>query len=279
MGAGQVVHLAPNRAHLVAHASVKTYALVQYHIAHRLLLHVVVVACDHCKLGCVSFLLLLGLRLGDGGHELLVNGIETIFTLVLGLGALGKGVALGIAEVIYLLLEVFVLLVVRIVALHFIGAELGHKFLLHTAVLLYLFVGELDSLEHIVLGDLLHFAFHHHYVLLGCSDHKLKVCTLGLGESGVDYKLTVDTGHAHFADRASEGEIGSCERCGCGEACQGVGLNVLLGADEAHLHKNFQMEIIRPQGADGPVYETGDEHLVVRGLAFTLEEASGEASC
>ena len=95
-------------------------------------------------------------------------------------------------------------------------------------------------------------------------------------ETGVDDELAVDAGNAHLAYRTAEGQVGGSESGGGCKACEGVGLGVLVGADEAHLHEHLKMEIIRPQGADGPVDETGYEDLVIRGFAFTLQKTSGE---
>ena len=96
------------------------------------------------------------------------------------------------------LAEVFILLVVRIITLCAVGAEFMHEFLLDAAVLLYLFVCELDCLEHVVLADFLEFAFHHHDVFLSSGNHEVDVGLCHFREVGVDAPLSVDTGYAHL---------------------------------------------------------------------------------
>ena len=140
--------------------------------------------------------LLLELLLGYGCEELLLDGLEALLALLLGLGGLGEGVALVVAEVVNGLLELLILDVVGIVALVHVGSELVHELLLHAAVPLYLLVGELDGLEHVVLADLLHLALDHHDVLLGGGDHEVEIRIVHLGEVGVDHELTVDAAHA-----------------------------------------------------------------------------------
>ena len=269
--AGQIADLAPDGADFVGLAAVEAQTFVEDHVAHGFLLHVVVVAVDHCGL---ELLILFG----KGCEELVLDGGESVFALMLGLGGLSEGVALVVAEFADGLAEVFVLLVVGIVAFCAVGAELGHELLLDAAVLLYLFVGEFDGLEHVLLADFLHFAFDHHDVFLGCGDHQFEVGVLVLAEGRVDDPLAVDPCDADFGDGTAEGQVGSGEGAGGGQAGEGVGLDVLLGGNQADVDEDFQVEIIRPQRADGAVDQTGDEHLVVGGTAFALEETSGETA-
>ena len=272
VGAGEVIHLAPDRADLVADTAVQADALVKDHVAHGFLLLGVVVALHERGL-------LLEFLLGNRGKEFLLDGLEAFLTLLLGLGGLGKGVALVIAEVVHGLLQLLVLEVVRIVALVHVRAELVHELLLHAAVLLDLLVGELDGLEHVVLGHLVHLALDHHDVLLGGGDHQFEVGVLHLGEVRVDDEFTANAAHAHLGNRTAERQVGGGKGAGGGQAGEGIRLDVLLGGDQTDVYENFQVEIIRPQRADGTVHQAGDEHLVVGGLALALQEAAGETPC
>ena len=271
VGAGEVIDLAPDRADLVGLAAVQTAAFVQDHVAHGFLLGVMVVAVDES-----------GLRLlvlfGQGGEELGLDGLETVLTLVLGSGALGEGVALAIAELVDGRAKGLVLLVVRVIALVHVRAELLHELLLDTAVLLDLLVGELDGLEHVVLGNLVHLTFHHHDVLLGGGDHQVEVGAGAVGEVGVDDELSVDAGDAHLGDRAAERQVGGGEGGGGGQAGQGIRLDVLLRGDQHNVHEDLEMEVIRPQRTDRTVHKAGDEHLVVRRTALALEETARETA-
>ena len=115
MGAREVANLAPDRAHLGAHATVEADALVENHVAHCLLLHIVVVAAGKGNaLGISLFLCLVG-RFRESCDELVKDGLEAVLTLVLRLCRLCKSVALVIAEILYGSLESLVLDVVRIV--------------------------------------------------------------------------------------------------------------------------------------------------------------------
>ena len=197
---------------------------------------------------------------------------------MLGRGALRQLVALVIAELADGGAKGFVLLVVRVVALVHVGAELVHELLLHAAVLLDLLVGELDGLEHVVLGHLVHLTFDHHDVLLGGGDHQVEVGAGAVGETGIDHELAVDAGDTDLGNRTAEGQVGGGEGGGGGQAGEGVGLDVLLRGDEHDVHEDLEMEVIRPEGADRTVHQAGDEHLVIGGTALALEETAGETA-
>ena len=162
----------------------------------------------------------------------------------------------------------------RIVALGLV-AELGDELLLHAAVALDLFVGELDGLEHVVLADLVHLTLDHHDVLLGGGDHQFEIAVGHLGEAGVNDEFAIDAGHADFRDRAAERQVGSGEGCGSSQAGECIGLGVLVSGDKAEVDEHLEVEIVRPERPDGTVDKTGDEDLVVRGLALALHEAAG----
>ncbi len=125
-------------------------------------------------------------------------------------------------------LEGFVFLVVRIIPLVDVGSKLLHELFLNAAVLLDFFVGELDGLEHVVLGNLVHFTFDHHNVLLGCGNHEVKVCPLVVLEAGVDDEFAVDAGNAHLAHWTAEGEVAGCECCRSCKSCKSIGLDILF---------------------------------------------------
>ena len=196
VGAGEIVHFAPDGAHFVGLAAVQTETFVQNHIAHGLFLLVTEVAVH-------QGLLLLEFFLGDGGQELVADGVETILTLVLGLCALGQLQAFVVASLVNSLAQILVLYIVRVIPLDVV-AKLCDELFLHAAVLLYLFVGKLDGLEHIVLADLVHFALYHHDILFCGCNHQLQVAVLHLAEGRVDPELAVNACHADLGNRAAE---------------------------------------------------------------------------
>ena len=271
VGAREVIHFAPDGAHLVGGAAVQALAFVQHQVAHGFLLHVVVVAVDHGTLHFQVFL-------GEAGLEFVADGVEAVLALMLGLGALGELIALVIASLVHGLAEVFVLLVVRVVALVHVRTQLVHEFFLHAAVLLDFFVGELDGLQHVVLGNLVHLTFYHHDIFLCGGNHQVQIGPFVVLETGVDDEFTVDAGYANLAHGTAEGQVAGGKGGRCGQTGKGIRLDVFLCRDEHYIHKDLQVEVLRPQRADGTVHKTGDEHLIVRGAAFALEETSGETA-
>ena len=271
VGARQVIDFAPDRAHLVAYTTVETYSLVENHIPHSFLLHVVIVPVD-------ERLLLFEFLLRNGGAELGLDGLEAVLTLMLRLCGLCKGIALVIAEFIDCLPEVLVLRVVRVIPLHLV-AELPDELLLDTAVLLDFLVGELDGLEHIVLADLFHLTLDHHYVLLGSGDHKFDVALFHLGESRVDYELAVDTAYANLGDRAFERQVRGGQGAGCGKSGKRVRLYVLLSGDQGDIHEGLEVVVRWPERPDRTVDETGDKNLIIRGFSFSLHKSARETAC
>ena len=278
MSARQIIHLAPDRSNLVAYASVKADTLIENHIAHSLLLHIVVVAgCEHKAL-CICLFLLLISRKRESCDEFVENGLEAVLTLVLRLCRLCESVALVIAELLDGSLERLVLNIVRIIPLD-VCSELCHKLLLHAAVLLDFLVSELDGIEHSLLAYLVHLTFNHHNILLGSSDHKFEVGILHLGEGRVDYKLSADAANANLTYRTAERQVGSCECAGSSEACKCVRLNILLCRNKCYIYKYFEVEITWPERADRTVNKAADENLVVACLSFPLHKSAREASC
>ncbi len=165
---GKISHFAPDGAHLRAVTAVQADAFVQDKVAHRFLLNIVVVPLHE---GC----LFLEFLFGNGCKEFFLDGLEAGFALMLGLCFLCEGVALVIACSLNCLAEFFILHVVRVVALGAVRSELVHEFFLDAAVLLDLFMSDLDGLEHVGLAHFLHFTFHHHDVLFGGGYHQFDV--------------------------------------------------------------------------------------------------------
>ena len=251
-------------------AAVKTDALVEDEVAHGFLLLVVVVAVYHCGL-CLLVLF------GEGSEEVGLDLLKSFGTLLLWLCRLCKLIAPAVAELVHGFAEVFVLFVVRIVPLYGLAA-LPVDLKLYAAVLPDFFMCKLDGLEHHVLGDLLHLAFDHHDVLLGCSHHKLEVCLFRLGECRVDPELAVNPCHAYFGDRSEERKVACCQGCGCCKSCKCVRLDVLLGGDEPDIHEYCKVEIFREKRPEGAVHEPCYKDFIVGSLSFPFHESSRKSS-
>ena len=271
VGGGQVAHFAPDGTDLVRTAAVETLALVEDHVAHGLLQHVVVeILVD--QRGLLDELLL---RITRG--ELGLQGVEEVLALVLHRAARGDGVGL-VVELLDDRLTEFLVVDLVAVGAFYILAELLREFDLYGALLLDLLVGELDGAEHDLLGNLLHLTLDHEDVVDRTADHDVEVALGHLREVGVDGVLAVLADDAHLGDRASERDVRNGEGSRGGQAGQGIGLNILVCRDEVNGNVHFGVVVCGEQGAEGAVDQTGHEDFTVVGLAFALHEASGVAA-
>ena len=271
--ARQAVHFAPDRTDLGGLATVDAQSFVEYEVPQSLSLLVTEVTVDHHLLGLEVFL-----GESEGLDAFFLDRLESGFPLMLWLRRLGESVALCICRFVDLVLDIFVFLVVRIFSLDIL-AQFLVEFLLDTAMLLDLFVSELDGLEHHIFRNFLHFALYHHDVLLGSTDHQFEVGRFGLGERRIDLELSVDPGDAYLGDRTEERKVAARESCRCSKSCESIRLDVLFGRDEPDVDEYCKVEIIREQRPEGPVDETCDKYFVIGGLALPLHETARKTSC
>ena len=120
------------------------------------------------------------------------------------------------------------------------------------------------------------FAFHHADVFHRGGHHQFEAGVFHLGEGRVDDVFVADEGHAHFRDRAMEGDVGHADG---GRGCQGgesIGGLVLVVRQEVDLDDGLGMVVIGEQRAQGAVDEARDEHFVVGGLGLAFEETARE---
>ena len=215
-GAGHVVYLAPDGADFGGLAAVKTHTLVEDAAAHGVALHVVVVALHK---GC----LLVAFLFGERFDIFVADGVERILApMLVGTTGLGYGICFVVAFFTHILAEVLVMHLVAIFAFHSLACGLGH-FKLDFAMLFDFFMGNLEGFEEFGFRNLVHFAFNHHDIVVGGTDHQLHIGLFKLLESGVDYEFTVDTGNTHFRDRAVEGDVAASDGGRCGKPCKSVG--------------------------------------------------------
>ena len=274
---GQGADFAPDGADVGGVASVEAYSLVKDAAAHGILLDVVVVTVDErillfqflgCEFGVAGGVLLL---------EVFADGLESVEACVLFqtlasdvVGRLVAGFANGGAELL-------VVHLVAVFALH-VGAEFLCEFNLEAAHGLDGLVGSLEGFEECAFGHFLHFAFHHHDVVFGGSDHEVHISLLELCEGGVDDVFAVDACYAYFRDGSFEGNVGACEGSRCGKTCKGIGHVHTVGTEEDDVDINLGVIIAGEEGAEGAVNESGGKDFVVTGATFALGETSGEAS-
>ena len=211
------------------------------------------------------------------GGELGLQRIEGIFALMLHRTAGGDGVSLVVKLPNDGLTQLFVIHLVAIGPFHVL-AQLLRKLDLYGTMFLDLFVSELDSSEHHLLGHLLHLALDHQNIVDGTADHDVQIGVLHLREGRVDDVLTADTGHTHLRNRTAERDVrnGQCSRCG--QSGQSIGLNIFVRRNQVYGHIYLGVIVRRKQGTQRTVDQTGYEDLAVVSLALTLHEAAGIAT-
>ena len=264
----QVVRLDPYGSDVRRATAVEALALVEDGAAHGLFLHVVIVAVDEGRL-------FLQFLLGVVRLKVLHNLFEGLGALLLALSGDRDGVRLGVKLIVHLLAQLLVVLFVAIFTLHRLSAGC-FQLLLHQAVLLDSFMGHADSLEHFSLLHLVHFAFHHHNVLIRCTHHDVNVSLLQLLKGGVDDKPSVDACHAHLRDRSAEGNVGDSQRRRCCQSSQRVGHIDAVGREQDDVDVHLRVIIVREEGAQYAVHQARSQDLVVRGLTLSARKATGE---
>lgn len=151
--------------------------------------------------------LLFQLLFAELSLELFADSLESgnAFVLVVVSGS-GDGVCLLIAGIVYGLAQLLVVHLVAVFALH------GRAYLfgkLHLRLTLHLdsLVGSLHGVQQVELGHLVHFALHHHDVLVRGSYHKVHIRFFQLLEGRVDDELSVDARYAYLRYRSVEGNV------------------------------------------------------------------------
>ena len=254
----QIVGLAPDGTNLVELTAVETGALVEHHVAHGLALGVVIVAVDH-ELDLVGE----GLLGIVGVDKLLLDGGKAVLTLVLvGDALLAEVVALLVDGVVEALAQLLVVHLVAVFALHGL-AGLDGELVDHAALHLDGLVGGLEGVQHHVLADLLHLAFHHHDVVLGGGHDEVEVGALDILHRRVDDVLAVEVAHAHLADGAVEGDVADGEGRSSGQGGQLVGHSVVVTADKGDAHLHLGVEIVGEKRTQSTVDQAGNEDLML----------------
>ena len=149
--------------------------------------------------------------------------------------------------------EVFVVHLVAVFALGLV--DLFHQFKLGLALNLDGFVGGFQCAEHLLLAHFLTFAFHHADVLHGGGHHQFEAGFLHLGEGRVDDVFVANEGHAHFRNRAMEGDVGHADGGRGGQGCKSIGSLFLVIRQEVDLHDGLGVVIVGEQRAQGAVDE------------------------
>ncbi len=137
---------------------------------------------------------------------------------------------------------------------------------------------EIQSCDHIVFGDLVHFAFYHHDVVHGGGHDHVDVGAFHILDGGVHHEFAVHTTHAHLGNRALEGDVGDGDSGGSGQTCEAVGQEVLVAGNQSHNDLSLSVEVLREERTDGAVHQTSNEDLILGRTGFAFEEAAGETT-
>ena len=105
--------------------------------------------------------------------------------------------------------EVLIVLLVAVLTLGLV--DLFHELDLSLALDLDGFVGSFQGAEHLLFAHFLAFAFHHADVFHRGGHHQFEAGVFHLGEGRVDDVFVADEGHAHFRNRAMEGDVGHAD--------------------------------------------------------------------
>ena len=133
---------------------------------------------------------------------------------------------------------------------------------------------ELDRGDHVALGHLLGFAFHHDDRVLGRRDEELAVALLLLLVGGVGDQLAIDSGYTNASDGARPRDRADVNRCRCTDHGKHVGLMDRVRAHHGRDHLRFRHVALGKEGAAGTVDQSRGQNLVVAQLTLALEETS-----
>ena len=165
------------------------------------------------------------------------------------LGVNGLGVPLGLAG---LLLE-----------LHLRGADVLDDG-----------VGQLERLDHLVLGHDVGAGLDHGDGLGGAAHDQVEIALEHVGHGGVDAQLAVDQTDAHSADRAGERQRGDHQRRGGAVHRENVMRDDHVDAQHGPDDLDFVAEALREQRADRTIDHARIQGGLLGGLALALEEAA-----
>ena len=137
---------------------------------------------------------------------------------------------------------------------------------------------EVQSSDHVIFRNLVHFAFHHHDVVhRGGHDH-VDVGALHILNGGVHHEFAIHATYAHLGNRALEGDVGNGDGGGSCETCKTVGQEVLVAGNQGHNDLSFSVEVFREKGTDGAIDQAGNEDFILGRTGFAFEETAGETT-
>ncbi len=140
---------------------------------------------------------------------------------------------------------------------------------------LHLLMAVDDGAEHLLLIELLRFGFHHQHGGLGARDHEVEHAFRHFLHGGVQHVFAVDDANARRPDRAEERHAGDGERRRGTDHGDDIGIVGFVMREQRADDLRLVAEPVDEERADRAVDQAGGEHFLLGGLAFTLEEATG----
>ncbi len=145
---------------------------------------------------------------------------------------------------------------------------------------LHLLVAELDRAQHLVLGKLVGFRFHHHHRVLGAGDDKVEPL-LGIGPQHVhvvhrrvQHIVAMREADARRADRPHEGHARNGQRRRGGDHRHDIGVVDQVAAEHGRHHQHFMLEARHEQRPARPVDQARGQRLLFGRPRLALEEAA-----
>jgi hypothetical protein len=267
VGARQVRHLAPDRAHFLDAAAVHADAFLHDEPAHLGLLDLLEVAAGLRPVRLVA---------ADGREHLLEDGVEGLATRLLlvhgqRLDHLGRG------QLLHARLERRIGARLGVEGPAGLG-RLGHQLLLDPGQLLAPLVAEGQRLEHLLLADFLAAGLDHQDGVLITRHHELERGGRHLLVGGIGHQLAVDQGHPDRPDRTRERDAGQRHRGRGADHREHVRVVVGVRRDDQVDDLDLVAEALGEEGTERPVDEPAGQRLLLVGPALALEEAAGDAA-
>ncbi len=140
-------------------------------------------------------------------------------------------------------------------------------------------VGELDCLDHVLIGQLVRKSFDHRDFVIVAGNDQVEIALQHLGVRGEEHELAVDATDSHTRDWPAKRRRANhqCRTRSC--AAKRRGIVLAIRSQHVGLNLNLVLIALREEGAQRPISDAGGQNLTGRRAAFTLEEAAGKSSC
>src|SRR5215210_6119127 len=136
-------------------------------------------------------------------------------------------------------------------------------------------LGDLQGLDHDVLGHLVRPGLDHGYGFLRPCDHEVQIALCDLGVSGVQDELAVErTSEAHGPDRAVKGQVGEGERRRSPYHANGVIRGVLVGDQNGAYYLYLVVIVLGEERPERPIREARGQDRPLRGPTLALDKAA-----